>query len=161
MLLISFLYLTMYFISFMVCVDSFDVYLQLQFLTLCNLCPPNCSSYFVDDLNAGDSSDSLLQHHVCDTCLDWEIASCCVCIFVFVFVLENLWGGEYSRRGAEQERTLSRLHTPYFLSFFFFFLSVSEHGQGEGQRERQKESQVDSLLSTEPDQGLYPRTVRS
>jgi len=35
------------------------------------------------------------------------------------------------------------------------------HKWGEGQRERERESQADSALSTEPDAGLDPTTLRS
>lgn len=43
-----------------------------------------CSSCFVDDWSAGDSSDSLLTA-LCMKYLDWEIASSCVCFFFFFF----------------------------------------------------------------------------
>ena len=53
-------------------------------------------------------------------------------------------------------------------SFFFFFnfiyLFEREHElewRGKGQWERDRQSQADSLLSTEANTGLHPRTPRS
>ena len=49
----------------------------------------------------------------------------------------------------------------YFLKILFIYLTDRNHKYAERQAEREKEEEAGSLLSSELDAGLDPRTLRS
>ena len=50
----------------------------------------------------------------------------------------------------------------FFLRHIYLFERETEHNGGRGtEGEEERESQADSSLSMEPDEGLYPTTLRS